>query len=138
VLSLRAAEGLLSVRCFEPKENSEIMPQQKYGKLMTDFQQIFAAFRVLMAEIGILLFFPKIASKSPLLLIMTRGVLSLCAADTLAVLQTESKGNFCLITVSTHKTFCQPQAIGTKKQTLSNHSALFPCEAGRPAVTSRL
>jgi hypothetical protein len=31
--------------------------------------------------------------------------------------QTESKGNFCLITVYSHKTLFQPQAIRAKKQT---------------------
>jgi hypothetical protein len=35
-------------------------------------------------------------------------------------LQTESKGNFCLITVYTHKNVPQPQNIRAKKQTFSN------------------
>jgi hypothetical protein len=34
--------------------------------------------------------------------------------------QTESKGNFCLITVYSHKTLFQLQATGVKKQTFSN------------------
>jgi hypothetical protein len=36
--------------------------------------------------------------------------------------QTESKGNFCLITVYNHKTLFQPQAIPAKRQTFSNKS----------------
>jgi hypothetical protein len=56
--------------------------------------------------------------------------------------QTESKENFCLITVYSHKTFFQPQAIRAKKQTFSNYFAPFPCEAGEglgmgDKVTSR-
>jgi hypothetical protein len=43
--------------------------------------------------------------------------------------QTESKGNFCLITVYTHKTFPQPQNTRAKKQTFSNESAL-PLRSG--------
>jgi hypothetical protein len=39
--------------------------------------------------------------------------------------QTESKGNFCLITVYSHKTFPQPQAIRAKKQTFTNDSIRF-------------
>jgi hypothetical protein len=35
-------------------------------------------------------------------------------------LQTESKGNFCLITVYSHKTFSQPQNVRVKRQTFSN------------------
>jgi hypothetical protein len=38
--------------------------------------------------------------------------------------QTESKGNFCLITVYNHKTFPQPQNIRAKKQTFSNRGVL--------------
>jgi hypothetical protein len=38
--------------------------------------------------------------------------------------QTESKGNFCLITVYNHKTLFQPQNFRAKKQTFSNDS--FP------------
>jgi hypothetical protein len=38
--------------------------------------------------------------------------------------QTESKGNFCLITVYTHKTFPQPQNLCAKKQTFSNRGVL--------------
>jgi hypothetical protein len=56
------------------------------------------------------------------------GVLSLRAAEKRAGdggcfhSQTESKGNFCLITVYSHKTFPQPQALLAKKQTFSNKS----------------
>jgi hypothetical protein len=38
--------------------------------------------------------------------------------------QTESKGNFCLITVYSHKTLSQPQNFRAEKQTFSNDS--FP------------
>jgi hypothetical protein len=41
--------------------------------------------------------------------------------------QTESKGNFCLITVYSHKNVLQPQNIYAKKQTLSNRFTLLLC-----------
>jgi hypothetical protein len=71
-----------------------------------------------------------------------RGVLSLRAADSgktafakmlmaevlTCSLQTESKGNFCLIIIYAHKNFPQPQNIHAKKQTFPNfyrHFAAF-------------
>jgi hypothetical protein len=40
------------------------------------------------------------------------------------VLQTESKGNFCLMTLYSHKSLFQPQALHAKKQTFSNSACL--------------
>jgi hypothetical protein len=47
--------------------------------------------------------------------------------------QTESKGNFCLITVYSHKNFLQPQNYRARKQTFSNFcpKMLLPRLRGR-------
>jgi hypothetical protein len=51
--------------------------------------------------------------------------------------QTKSKGNFIQMSLYGHLACFQPQAICAKQQTFSNCFAPSPCEAGRPAVTSR-
>jgi hypothetical protein len=64
-----SAVGTMSVRCFEGKESSEIMTTQIISESMAVFQQIFAAFCVLIADLCILLFFQNFASKLLQLLI---------------------------------------------------------------------
>jgi hypothetical protein len=96
------------------------MTSHKYLRLPQLFKEIFAAFCLLLADSCILLFFDSLASKSAKKLIITK-----------LRLQTESKGNFCLITVYGHKTFRQPQNIRAKKQTFSNlaYASPFLCYA---------
>jgi hypothetical protein len=76
------------------------------------FDMLSTAFRFFRQIVGFLRFRLK---NSP---ITYHGVLSLRAAD--PVFQTESKGNFCLMTLYGHKTLFQPQALRAKKQTFSN------------------
>jgi hypothetical protein len=71
---------------------------------------VSTAFRHFMTEICIFLSLYILASKSQQLLITAN-----------ATIQTNFKGNFCLITVYTHKTFPQPQNLNAKKQTFSNN-----------------
>src|SRR5688572_11597733 len=86
------------------------MTRQRNSSFPTLFQQIFAPFCVLMTNPYIFLFFHFFASKIQALLITTEHRL-----------QTESKENFCLMIVYSHKTLFQPQASNAKKQTFSNH-----------------
>jgi hypothetical protein len=94
------------------------------------------------AKTCILLFYFVSASKSPSLLIMNAGRILSFRANSFAPfhceagegrgwgIQTESKGNFCLITVYSHKTLFQPQALRAKKQTFSNKSPSLMLRGG--------
>jgi hypothetical protein len=71
--------------------------------------------------------FPKLSSASPLLCFSALGFAfseMLLAEMLRRYLQTESKGNFCLITEYSHKNFLQPQNTRARKQTFSNRGLL--------------
>jgi hypothetical protein len=65
---------LLPVRYLNRKEASEIMPAMQNNSFLALFQQIFAAFCVLMTEIWLFLFFQISASKLSQLLIMLNTI----------------------------------------------------------------
>jgi hypothetical protein len=99
---------------------NQISLKNRFGHVLDTFstclQQLFAAFRYS------LFFF----------VFELRACLSLARSR-----QTESKGNFCLMTLYSHKTFFQPQAIRAKKQTFSNATCVTCAVKRRTAVTSR-
>jgi hypothetical protein len=96
---------------------------------LTPFQQIFAAFCLLVADSSILLFFLIPASKSQSLLITDNAIITEACCHFAPPKQTKSKGNFCLIIVYSHKNFLQPQNSRAKKQTFSNFCSL-PLRSG--------
>jgi hypothetical protein len=87
--------------------------QQELDTFSTCFQQLFA---FLDKSLVFFVFASKIHQ-----LLITRCAVTLRRRP---IFQTESKGNFCLMTLYSHKTVFQPQAISAKKQTFSNSACL--------------
>jgi hypothetical protein len=111
-----------------------VLPLRAADIFLTPFQQIFAAFCVLMTDFCISLSFHISASKFQKLLITANAAITEACCHFAPPKQTKSKGNFCLITVYNHKNFLQPQNSRAKKQTFSNFCPLSPLRKERVGV----